>query len=206
MGVKSTLRALSLLAGTVYAAGPASKCNSTVPTASTNSSSTIPSSAPKLSLVPVSTSRSGGVITASRRIVPQKKLNLAWQTPNNDSAVSIGIDMLNSGVALEDIDDVIAVDCTGQASIAVTFNNTEAFNEALTEWSALNDSFVIITNHMGDCDTELERSFFVADSDTLASFDTNLTIVAQAEKSSLVNTASKLWRTFDYIYNRWTVI
>lgn len=129
--------------------------------------------------------------TASRRIVPQKKLNLAWQTPNNDSAVSIGIDMLNSGVALEDIDEVIAVDCTGQATVAVTFNTTEAFNEALTEWSALNDSFVIITNHMGDCDTELERSFFVADSDTLASFDTNLTIVAQAEKSNLVNTASK---------------
>lgn len=144
--------------------------------------------------MPVSTSRTGGVATASRRIVPKKNLSLAWQTPNNDSAVSVGINMLNAGVALEDIDEVIAVDCTGQASVAVTFNTTEAFNEALTEWSALNDSFVIITNHMGDCDSELERSFFVADSDTLASFDTNLTIIAQAEKSSLVNTASESCR------------
>lgn len=186
MGSKYTVGALSLLASTVYAA-PALGYNSTA----TNSSAIISSSAPQLSLVPVSTASRGGVTTAGRHIVPKKNLSLAWQTPNNDSAVSVGISMLNAGVVLEDIDDVTGVDCTGQASVAITFNNTEAFNEAFTEWSSLNDSFVIITNHMGDCDTELERSFFLADSDTLASFATNLTIIAQAEKSDLVSTASK---------------
>lgn len=187
MGIKFTFGALSLLAGAAYAA-PAPSFNSSL----TNSSSTTSSSGPKLSLVPVSTSKSGGVFTAGRNIVPKKNLSLAWQTPNNDSTVSVAVSMQNSAVVLEDIDDVTGVDCTGQASVAVTFNNTQAFNEALAEWSSLNDSFVMITNHLGDCDTELERSFFVADSDTLASYETNLTIIAQAEKSDLVSTASEL--------------
>lgn len=142
-----------------------------------------------MSLVPVA--NSNRFYTAGRNITPQKNLNLSWQTPNNDSIVSLGMEMQNTAVALEDVEDVTAVDCSGNASVAITFSNTEAFNEAFASWGSLNDSFVLITNHLGDCDAELERSFFVADSDNLASYETNLTIVVPAEKSDIVNTASK---------------
>lgn len=182
MGLKSTVGGLSLLVSVVCAvpapAPPALK-------------SIARDSPPKLTLLPVSASSNGGLRTSGRHIVPQKDLNLEWQTPNKDSAVSVALSMQNSAVNLEDVDDIIGVDCTGQASVAVTFNNTEAFNEAITAWSSLNDSFVMITNHMGDCDAELERGFFVADSDTLVSFERNLTIVAHTEKSDVASTASK---------------
>lgn len=184
MGLKSTVGGLSLLMTAVYAA-PAPAFKSIARDSSTQ----------KLTLVPVTTT--GGVRTAGRNITPKKELSLAWQTPNNDSAVSVGLSMQNSAVNLEDVEDIVGVDCTGQVSVAITFNNTEAFSEALTTWSSLNDSFVMITNHMGDCDAELERGFFVADSDTLASFETNLTIIAQTEKSDVANTASKtfaIWK------------
>lgn len=142
----------------------------------------------KLQLVPVSTANR--VQTAGRHMTPQKNLDLAWQTADEGSLVTVGLSMINTAVLLEDVQDVAAVDCTGQASVSITFNNTEAFNEAVSEWGALNDSFVMITNHMGDCDSELERSFFVADTDSLASFASNLTVVLQAEKSDVASTAS----------------
>lgn len=190
VGILSLLLS-SAVAVPTNAAGP-----STYPLGHANvtnsSSSSSPSNAPsKLPLYPVSTTSTGGVRTANRHFAPQKDVNLAWRTGNNNSLVTVGLSMLNTAVLLEDIDEVVAVDCTGTASVAVTFNDTAAFAEAVTEWSAMNDSFVIITNHMGDCDSELERSFFVADSDTLASFETNLTIVAQAEKSDVFSTAGK---------------
>lgn len=141
----------------------------------------------KIQLWPVAVS---GIRTANRHITPQKNVNLAWQSTNNDSHVTVALDMLNTAVVLEDIEDVVAVDCIGNASISVTFNTTDAFNEATSEWSAMNDSFVMITNHMGDCDSELERSFFVADSDNLASFANNLTIIARAEKSDVASTTT----------------
>lgn len=201
-----------LLAGAAHAAPRALDCHSgsakhdtttaavttnsnvaAVDAASSSSSSSLPG---KVQLVPVSSSSSANkqvLHTTNRSAAPRKNLSLAWQTPSQDSLVSVGLTMQNTAVALEDVDDVVAVDCSGNSSVAVTFNTTEAFNDALTQWSRLNDSFVMITNHLGDCDSELERSFFVADSDTLGSFEGNLTIVARAEKSDIVNTASKTY-------------
>lgn len=148
-----------------------------------------PSNAPaKMTLKPVTKS---AVLTAGRHITPQKNVNLAWQTANSDSLVTVGLAMQNTAVVLEDIAEVAAVDCAGNASVSVTFNTTEAFDEAVAEWTAMKDSFVVITNHLGDCDAELERSFFVADSDTLASFADNLTIIAQAEKKDVASTVGR---------------
>ncbi|KAF3760364.1 hypothetical protein M406DRAFT_353885 [Cryphonectria parasitica EP155] len=176
---------LSLLSTPVFSA-PTVVSNGTL----TNSSTSQPlASGTNLPLRPVPNSNNG-VQTAGRNVVPKKNLSLAWQTPSNDSAVSVGLTMQNSAVVLEDIDDVSAVDCTGQSSVAVTFNNTEAYTEALSEWSAMNSSFVMITNHLGDCDSELERSFFVTDADALTAFESNLTIIALAEKSDIVGTTS----------------
>lgn len=185
MALKHIVGIFSLLSGVIAVpcAAPAAGTGSNYTTISNSTSSP-----PKMSLVPVVNS---GVRTAGRHIVPQKQVNLAWQTNNKESLVTVGLSMQNAAVVLEDISEVVAVDCTGNASVSISFNTTDAFNEAISEWSAMNDSFVMITNHLGDCDAELERSFFVADSDNLASFETNLTIIAQAEKSDVVSTASK---------------
>lgn len=170
-----------------YPNGTANNANaSSTPFLSTPSN---PSSSNRMTLKPVTVK--SAIRTAGRHITPQKNVNLAWQTAGNDSLVTVGLSMQNTAVVLEDITEVVAVDCAGNASVAVTFNTTDAFDEAVSEWGAMNDSFVVITNHLGDCDAELERSFFVADSDTLASFADNLTIVAQAEKKDVASTARK---------------
>lgn len=179
--MKSSLGLVSLLMGAASAA-PA-------PLVLRSINATVAPEAPKLPLIPIpNTSR---VPTAGRNIAPTSNLNLAWQTPDNASVVAVALNMQHPAVVLEDVDDVTAVDCTGQASVAVTFDNLDAFDEALSSWSGLNDSFVLVTNHLGDCDSELERSFFVADTDTLASFEANLTIIAKAEKKDVYSTASK---------------
>lgn len=177
--MKSSLGLVSLLMGAASAA-PA-------PLVLRSINASVAPEAPKLPLIPIpNTSR---VPTAGRNIAPTSNLNLAWQTPDNASVVAVALNMQHPAVVLEDVDDVTAVDCTGQASVAVTFDNLDAFDEALSSWSGLNDSFVLVTNHLGDCDGELERSFFVADTDTLASYEANLTIIAKAEKKDVYSTA-----------------
>lgn len=146
----------------------------------------------KLRLIPVANTNRN-TFGVGRHIAPTKNLDLAWKTPDEASLVSVNLFMQHPAVILEDVDDVAAVDCMGQSRVAVTFSDKDAFDEALTEWSGLNDSFVMVTNHQGDCDAELERSFFVADTDTLASFESNLTIIAKAEKSDVYSTAGKTY-------------
>lgn len=181
MAMRSLLGVASLVAGAVYAA-PA-------PPVVRSENTTIYLEPAKLPLFPVRNTVQTNA--TGRNIAPTKDLNLTWQTPNNASLVAVTLSMQHPAVVLEDIADVTAVDCTGQTKVAVTFGDTDAFNEALSSWSGLNDSFVLITNHQGDCDTELERSFFVADTDTLTSNEANLTIIAQAEKGDVYSTASK---------------
>lgn len=183
MTMRLSLGLVSLLVGAAFSAPP-----SLVPRYEHTARAPDPET-PKLHLIPVSTGNR--VDTVGRHVVPSKNLNLAWQTPDNASLVAVALSMQHPAVVLEDVDDVTAVDCTGQASVAVTFSDIDAFNEALTAWSGLNDSFVLVTNHMGDCDTELERSFFVADTDTLASHESNFTIVAKAEKKDVYSTTRK---------------
>lgn len=144
----------------------------------------------KLRLIPVA-NEARKAFGVGRNIAPTKNLDLAWKTPDEASIVSVNLMMQHPAVILEDVDDVSAVDCMGQSHVAVTFSDKDGFNEALAEWSGLNDSFVMVTNHMGDCDSELERSFFVADTDALASFESNLTIIAKAEKKDVYSTAGK---------------
>lgn len=174
--MKSSVGLASLIASVAYAAPSSSALQ-----ARSNTPTEQPS---KLQLIPVPNAnrKAFGV---GRNIAPTKNLDLTWQTPDEASLVSVNMFMQHPAVVLEDIDDVTAVDCMGQSRVAVTFSDKEAFDEALADWTGLHDSFVMITNHQGDCDSELERSFFVADTDTLALFESNLTIIANAEKSDV---------------------
>ncbi|KAI3399309.1 hypothetical protein diail_7264 [Diaporthe ilicicola] len=182
---------VSLIASVAYAA----PSHSVVSSRSVDSSVEEPA---KLQLIPVANEerKQFGV---GRNIAPTKNLALAWRTPDEASLVSVNMLMQHPAVILEDVDDVTAVDCMGQTSVAVTFSDKDSFNEALSSWSGLNDSFVMVTNHQGDCDAELERSFFVADTDTLASFQSNLTIIAKAEKSDVHSTSESTEINFNSV-------
>lgn len=122
---------------------------------------------------------------------PSTSVQLNWGTNDTTAAiVQVSLAMNYSSVVLEDIPDVSSVDCD-DTSVSVTFSTQNEFDAMQTSWSALADHFVMITNHVGDCDAEFERGFFLADVETL-SFDSNsLTVRASVEKTDISSTSSK---------------
>lgn len=104
---------------------------------------------------------------------------------NNTNFVNITL-TVPSAVLLESIAQLTAVDCASD-SVSLTFAAEDDVNNAFTQWSAV-DSLVLITNHLGDCDTENERGFFLANTYTIS----DLTLVAGVEKTNVTNFACKL--------------
>lgn len=90
---------------------------------------------------------------------------------------------VKSAVLLETIESLTGVECAAD-SVSVSFNSTDNLDAAYAVWSAYNN-LVLITNHLGDCDSEYERGFFVAGS--LAISDS--TLVASAEKANVTSIA-----------------
>ncbi|KUJ24151.1 uncharacterized protein LY89DRAFT_13540 [Mollisia scopiformis] len=126
-------------------------------------------------------------------IVPQSNVSLYYASNITTSAgLVVNHTMALPAVLLEEIASISSVDCT-PSSVAVTFNDSSFFAAAESVWTS-NGTFVMITNHLGDCDPELERSFFVVDS---LSFD-NTTLVATASslKSNVSSTAAKTQISF----------
>jgi hypothetical protein len=92
-------------------------------------------------------------------ITPSTGVSLFYGAINQTSGlVNMTLSTNTVAVALEYIDSVASVDC-GDDSLTIAFNNTDSFSSALAEWS-LDETLIMITNHMGDCDTEFERGFF----------------------------------------------
>lgn len=119
-------------------------------------------------------------------LVPSKDITLNYGA-KDESLVSVTLAMKYPSVVLEEVEAVAAVDCAA-TSITVTFNATAAFEQTSRDWQALDD-FVMVTNHLGNCDVENERGFFLVDTVT---FDAaTLRVVANAHKSDVANTASK---------------
>ncbi|KAL0934321.1 uncharacterized protein CTRU02_211120 [Colletotrichum truncatum] len=117
-------------------------------------------------------------------LVPSNDVTLNYGA-KDESLVSVVLAMKYPSVVLEEVEAVAAVDCA-ETSITVTFNATAAFEQTSRDWQALDD-FVMITNHLGNCDVENERGFFLVDT---VSFDAaTLKVVANAHKSDVANTA-----------------
>ncbi|KAJ4418342.1 hypothetical protein N0V82_005623 [Gnomoniopsis sp. IMI 355080] len=108
---------------------------------------------------------------------------------NDTNYVNITL-TVSSAVLLEAIESLTNVDCAAD-SVTVSFNSTNSLDAAFAAWSAYKD-LVLITNHLGDCDTEYERGFFVADSFEIS----NSTLVATAEKSNVTSVASHMRANF----------
>lgn len=101
---------------------------------------------------------------------------------NDTNYVNITLE-LPSAVLLETIDTLTSVHCAAN-SVTVSFNSTDSLNAAFAAWNG-HSNMVLITNHFGDCDTDFERGFFVANSFAIA----NSTLVATAAKSNVTSVA-----------------
>lgn len=104
-----------------------------------------------------------------------------------DSVISVDLTTSHSSVLLEAITSVVSVDCATD-SVSVVFDNADDLNSAYSEWSS-HPLLVLVTNHMGDCDSELERGFFTANSFTADA--STLTLVATTQKSSITDVGCK---------------
>ncbi|KAF3760968.1 hypothetical protein M406DRAFT_239251, partial [Cryphonectria parasitica EP155] len=124
-------------------------------------------------------------------LAPQTDLMLSYGL-NSTKYVNVSLTTTSPGVLLESINSITAVECSVN-SVSMVFNSSETLDAALAEWSGY-DELVLVTNHMGDCDTEFERGFFVAAEWT--SDSSALSLVASAEKTNVTNVASYMRANF----------
>lgn len=162
------------LAGTAHAAHPGMKAIRQL----AHASNTVTAS--NVSLTPITVNTTA---PSPECFEPHTDVILPYGT-DNTSIVNITL-TVPAAVLLEAVTPLTAVDCA-EDSVALTFRNAAMVNAAFTAWSAF-ESLVLITNHMGDCDTEHERGFFVASTFAID----NLTLVAGVEKTNVTNVASE---------------
>lgn len=122
-------------------------------------------------------------------IIPQANITLGYgqNDTSSDAVVNITLTTTYDGVLLESIESITAVDCSSNG-VSLTFSDADTLASAYGSWSSF-DLLLLVTNHMGDCDTEFERGFFVSSS--YETFESNLTLVASASKKDLADVASK---------------
>jgi hypothetical protein len=121
--------------------------------------------------------------TNLNNLIPSSNVSLHWG--QGSSLVHVSLEMASPTVLLEEVDDILSVDCEA-ISVAVTFNTTEAFDQALANWSE-DGNFILVTNHLGDCDTENERGFYNVQ--TVMSDRSTLKVVASTDKTDVNSTA-----------------
>ncbi|KAJ0157995.1 hypothetical protein CTA2_12568 [Colletotrichum tanaceti] len=100
------------------------------------------------------------------------------QQQQQQGSIDMTLAFKNPAVVLEHVDAVSAVVCSDD-EITVSFSDADAFHKAVKDWSASSSSsssssstdggaggFILITNHLGNCDSEFERGFFLAGTST----------------------------------------
>lgn len=136
-----------------------------------------------VTLTPVTASNDVAGLTPNVNVT----LPYGYDTTGN-SVVNIALTTISSSVLLESISSVTSVDCASD-SVSVTFDTADDLASAYSQWSS-HPQLVLITNHMGDCDTEIERGFFTADSYTMDA--DSMLLVATAQKSTINDIACKM--------------
>jgi hypothetical protein len=123
-------------------------------------------------------------------VVPTSNITLNYWpvTPaDNTSLISISLQMKHPAVLLEQIASISNVDCS-PSSVSITFNETTAFTTTVAEWST-DTPFVLVTNHLGDCDAEFERGWFLVEG--VSSDAGSLSIIATASRGDISTAAGK---------------
>ncbi|KAK3899802.1 hypothetical protein C8A05DRAFT_46229 [Staphylotrichum tortipilum] len=127
-------------------------------------------------------------------LLPSTNVSLNWGAQGN-GLVKVAMVMAHPTVLLEEVDDISSVDCQATA-VSVAFGSTEGFDEAFADWSD-NGDFILVTNHLGDCDTDNERGFYLVQA--ITSNRETRTVVASAHRTDVNSTASSLEITFSSI-------
>ncbi|KZL84543.1 isoamyl alcohol [Colletotrichum incanum] len=128
-------------------------------------------------------------------IVPATNVSLHYSATETEEQGSIDMTLAfnNPAVVLEHVDAVKSVVCADD-ELTVAFSDAGAFNEAVKDWSESEEGFILITNHLGNCDAEFERGFFLATG--LKSNDDELSITVAASKEELTNIAGACEMSF----------
>lgn len=104
------------------------------------------------------------------------------------SLVNVNLTTSHPSILLETLSTIVSVDCASD-SVSVVFDNADDLTSAYSEWSS-HSVLVFVTNHMGDCDSEIERGFFTASSYTTD--ESILTLMASTQKTSISDVACKI--------------
>ncbi|KAF0331877.1 hypothetical protein K4K61_011088 [Colletotrichum sp. SAR11_59] len=128
-------------------------------------------------------------------IVPAKNISLYYSATETEEQGSINMTLAlnNPAVVLEQVDAVKSVVCDDN-ELTVSFSGSEAFDQAVKDWSEPEEGFILITNHMGNCDAEFERGFFMATGLTPSRDDLSITVAASKEE--LTNIAGQCEMSF----------
>jgi hypothetical protein len=110
---------------------------------------------------------------------PQRRVSLSYQADNSSAVAQVEADMNLPTVKLEDISSLSSVSCSAD-SVIVIFNDTRTYEEIASSWPS--SDFILLTNHLGTCDTESKRGVYHV---TSTSLDTDsLTIIAATTATS----------------------
>jgi hypothetical protein len=143
-------------------------------------------------------------------VVPATTVELFYSPkPEEDKPGSINMTlaMNNPAVVLEYVEAISQVVCDDDM-LKVTFDNSQAFDKAVSTWGEEAEAgFILITNHMGNCDVEFERGFFIANGLTSDALKKEITVTAQKEDLEKIAGTHKLgpepryrYRYYLYLY------
>jgi len=128
------------------------------------------------------------VLYSRARVRPSRNVTFHYGSHDagaEESVIDVAHVMKYPSVMLEDIDAITKVDCSA-SSVALTFSNSSTFAYTREIWVG---KFIIVTNHMGDCDVELERGVFIVDS--LHFDEIALVITAHSQMTDVSSVAGK---------------
>ncbi|KAF4634840.1 hypothetical protein G7Y89_g3256 [Cudoniella acicularis] len=138
---------------------------------------------------------------SAARVVPVTELALPYNSNTSSTHVNVNHTMRYPSVVLETIASVVGVDCSA-TSVQMTFNDSSIFDATQATWTA-EGNFVLVTNHLGDCDAELERGFFLVNS--LSWDNSTLVCTASSSKANVSTTAESTQITFGKLPTNATV-
>ena len=138
---------------------------------------------------------------AIENVIPTTYVTLSYANATDSApCLNVTLAMKAPTVLLEAVASISVVDCS-PTSVDVTFTSTDAFSAAQNSWP-ITGNFTLVTNHMGDCDLELERGFFYVTSLTWST--TNLTATARSTAQN-ISTAAGEWLNSDHSPDSLTV-
>ncbi|ENH66528.1 hypothetical protein FOC1_g10003656 [Fusarium oxysporum f. sp. cubense race 1] len=133
--------------------------------------------------------------------VPKKNISMSYgdvEKPRNQTfpalnttapkgAIDMDLVMNHPAVVLDHIDAIVSVECTAD-SVKVQFGKSAAFEKAIDTWSD-DEPFILITNNMGNCKTDIGQAFYLVDGVTTDKGDKTITChTAEQELADIAET------------------